>query len=102
MLEAGATIEAYDAEASANFKALVPEVTIVDDMYGAAQQADALVICTEWAEFSTPHFQQLKHEMKSPVIFDGRNIYSQDMMKKHGFHYYSVGRPTIIPSKEKV
>lgn len=102
MLDAGATIEAYDAEASANFKTLVPEVSIVHDMHKAAQHADALVICTEWSEFSTPHFEQLKNSMKSPVIFDGRNIYSQDVMKKHGFHYYSVGRPTITPSIAKV
>jgi len=102
ILEAGATIEAYDAEASANFKTIVPEVSIMHDMYEAARHADALVICTEWPEFSTPHFEQLKNSMKSPVIFDGRNIYSQEVMKKHGFHYYSVGRPTITPSIEKV
>ena len=102
MLNAGASIAAYDAEASANFKAEVPEVTIAQDMYAAAKDADAIVICTEWSEFSAPDFSRLKKLLNSPVLFDGRNIYSQSTMEKHNFHYYSVGRPTITQITAKV
>ena len=102
MLDAGASITAYDAEASANFKNEVPKVTIASDMYEAVKDADAIVVCTEWSEFSAPDFDRLKNLLNAPVIFDGRNIYSQSTMKKHNFHYYSVGRPTITQITAKV
>ncbi len=102
MLHAGATIAAYDAEASTNFKNEVPEVTISTDMYDAVQEADALVLCTEWSEFSAPDFDRLKNLLNTPVLFDGRNMYPQSTMKKHNFHYYSVGRPTITQTTAKV
>ncbi|MBC8203818.1 MAG: UDP-glucose/GDP-mannose dehydrogenase family protein [Planctomycetes bacterium] len=102
MLKAGASITAYDAEASANFSNEVPEVHIANDMYDAAQDADAIVVCTEWSEFSAPDFDRLKNILNAPVLFDGRNIYSQRTMKKHNFHYYSVGRPTVTQKTAKV
>ena len=64
-------------------------------MYEAAADADALVICTEWDEFSSPDFDLLKAKLKDQVIFDGRNLYIRAEMARHGFHYYSVGRPTL-------
>ena len=102
MIEAGATITAYDAEASENFKDAVPEVEISKDMYGATKNADALVICTEWSEFSTPDFARLKMSLSSPVLFDGRNMYSREAMARNGFHYYSVGRSTVSPETTTV
>jgi len=101
LLEAGASIVAYDAEAGDNFKKEVPEVELVNEMYSALDQADALVICTEWSEFSAPDFDKVKILLSSPVIFDGRNMYSQQTMSKNEFHYYSVGRPTITPAPVK-
>ena len=61
-------------------------------MYGALEDADALVICTEWGVFRNPNFQVMKELLKSDVIFDGRNLYETDEMKAEGFHYESIGR----------
>ncbi|MDP7009626.1 MAG: UDP-glucose/GDP-mannose dehydrogenase family protein [Phycisphaerales bacterium] len=102
MLEAGASVTAYDPEAADNFSREIPRVEICGDLYEAAQQADAVVLCTEWAEFSSPDFVKLKSLLKTPVLFDGRNMYTRSTMEKHNFHYYSVGRPTITPITEKV
>ena len=101
LIKAGASVTAYDAEASSNFKQEVPEIEIATEMYSAVEGADALVICTEWSEFSAPDFNKLKMHLASPVIFDGRNIYTQETMARHHFHYYSVGRPTMTPATVK-
>jgi UDPglucose 6-dehydrogenase len=70
-------------------------LSFADDMYSALDGADALIIATEWAEFSSPDFAKVKQLLKQPVIFDGRNIYDMDAMKQTGFYYQSVGRETI-------
>ena len=54
--------------------------------------ADALAIITEWKEFRSPHFDNLKKQLKAPVIFDRRNLYDPGLMKKQGFKYYAIGR----------
>ena len=61
-------------------------------MYGALEDADALVICTEWGVFRTPDFSKMKALLKNPVIFDGRNLYEVKDMRSEGFHYESIGR----------
>jgi UDPglucose 6-dehydrogenase len=61
-------------------------------MYGALEDADALVICTEWGVFRNPNFDTMKHLLKEPIIFDGRNLYDTQEMKELGFHYESIGR----------
>jgi UDPglucose 6-dehydrogenase len=61
----------------------------------ALDQADALLIATEWSVFRTPEFEQLSKRMKSKVIFDGRNLYGLDQMKELGFYYSSIGRDTV-------
>ena len=68
------------------------KITLADKSYNALKGADALVIATEWSEFREPDFARMRKLMKTPVIFDGRNIYSPDQMKAQGFTYYSVGR----------
>lgn len=95
LLDAGAEVTGFDPEASATFSTEVPNVTIANDMYEAAENADAIVICTEWAEFSSPNFTTLIEILNTPLIFDGRNLYSRDKMASLGFTYYSVGRPTV-------
>jgi UDPglucose 6-dehydrogenase len=95
LLDAGAVVTGFDPEASETFSAEVPEICIAKDMYEAAKNADAIVICTEWAEFSSPDFATLKSILNAPIIFDGRNLYSRDKMNSLGFTYYSVGRPTV-------
>jgi UDPglucose 6-dehydrogenase len=61
------------------------------------KDADALAIMTEWGEFRTPDFAEMRTLMKAPVIFDGRNIYKLKQMRDAGFTYYSIGRPVVKP-----
>lgn len=92
----GATAFGYDPVAAENARAeLGPAATITDDMYEALKGADALVISTDWDEFKSPDFAKIKQLMKSPVIFDGRNLYRLSAMKENGFTYYSVGRSPV-------
>jgi UDPglucose 6-dehydrogenase len=56
---------------------------------------DALVICTDWAEFRHPEYEQMKQKMKLPIIFDGRNLYRLQTMAEEGFVYWSVGRGLV-------
>ena len=61
----------------------------------ALEGADALAIVTEWKHFINPDFDKLRGLMRQPVIFDGRNLYRSERMKKAGFTYYSIGRPAV-------
>jgi hypothetical protein len=72
---------------------------LADKSYSALKGADALVIATEWSEFREPDFARMRKLMKTPVIFDGRNIYSPDQMKAQGFTYYSVAVMAGIKGK---
>jgi UDPglucose 6-dehydrogenase len=93
LLRAGARVQAYDPQAEAAARRIFgKKIALADNSYSALKGADALVIATEWNEFREPDFNRMRKLMKSPVIFDGRNIYSPDQMKAQGFTYYSVGR----------
>jgi UDPglucose 6-dehydrogenase len=95
LLAAGAKIQAFDPEARANVKKIYgseKNLTIADNEYDALKGADALLIATEWSEFKSPDFKQLKKLLKQPVIFDGRNIYDPKQVKIEGFLYESIGR----------
>ncbi len=95
----GATCVAYDPVANANARAeLGPTATIVDDMHECVKGADALVVSTDWDEFKSPDFERLKGLMRTPVIFDGRNLYRVATMRDHGFTYHSVGRAPVRAS----
>lgn len=91
--EAGAKIRAYDPVAMDNARALMPSVEYCESAYHAAKGVDAVIVITEWREFRLLNMERLKGVMKSPVIFDGRNIYDHDRIKAIGFEYFSVGRP---------
>ena len=94
LTEAGATVTAFDPEAMANVKKTIGDkITYVDNQYAALENADALIIATEWAEFRTPDFEQLAAKLKSKAIFDGRNLFEVDQVRELGFHYESIGRP---------
>jgi UDPglucose 6-dehydrogenase len=99
LLAAGATVSAYDPEAMPNVKKLGKKVDFAKGQYEALENADALVICTEWAAFRTPDFTRMLNEIKSKVIFDGRNLYSNDQIKKIGLNYFSIGRKSVRKSK---
>ncbi|NQX77819.1 UDP-glucose/GDP-mannose dehydrogenase family protein [Gilvibacter sp.] len=96
LLELGATITAFDPEAMPNVKAKVGDkINFADSMYEAIENADALIINTEWSIFRTPNLNTLKDNLNHPVIFDGRNLYDVNEMAIEGFHYISVGRKEI-------
>ena len=93
LLEAGAKVKAHDPEAMDEARKVFGDrIEYVKDNYEVVRDADALVVITEWNEFRRPNFDRMKSLMKSPVIFDGRNIYEPKEMKEHGFIYYGIGR----------
>ena len=96
LITAGAEVRATDPEAIPNFKQQYDgNITYSHDMYDVLVDADALAIVTEWNEFRTPDFQRMKSLMKSPLIFDGRNIYDPEDLPEQGFVYSSIGREMI-------
>ena len=96
LLKAGASVTAYDPEAMNNVKGVLGDtIQYTDHQYDALQDADALVIATEWSEFRTPDFNNIISLLKNKVIFDGRNLFDLHKMEEMGFHYVSVGRRTI-------
>jgi UDPglucose 6-dehydrogenase len=93
LLEAGAAVRAYDPEAEKYARGIWGNrITFAEKSYDALPGADALAVVTEWNEFREPDFPRMRKLMRSPVIFDGRNIYSRDLMRTHGFTYFSIGR----------
>ena len=93
LLQAGATVQVYDPEAMGVAKKLFGNrVTYAEANYGALKGADGLAIVTEWNEFRRPDFERMRSLMRSPVIFDGRNLFTPDQMKQSRFTYYSIGR----------
>ena len=93
LLDAGATVSAYDPEAMKVARTIFgSRVDFKDKGYEALAGADGLVIVTEWHEFREPDWNRIKKLLKTPVIFDGRNIYNPDHLRGLGFTYYSMGR----------
>ncbi|MDP1822718.1 MAG: UDP-glucose/GDP-mannose dehydrogenase family protein [Archangium sp.] len=93
LLGKGAAIRAFDPVAQETARRVLNDrVTFVERPYDALSGADALFVVTEWNEFRHPDFERMKALMKSPVVFDGRNIYSPVKMKELGFTCFSVGR----------
>jgi UDPglucose 6-dehydrogenase len=98
LLEAGANVVAYDPEAMENVKKLDKyKIEYTTDQYTALEQADALLICTEWSAFRNPDFQKISDKLRNKVIFDGRNLFDLDKMRELGFYYKSIGRSTVQP-----
>jgi len=93
ILAAGAAVHAYDPEAMKVARGIFgAKIQYADKSYDALAGADALAIVTEWNEFREPDFARMRKIMKSPVIFDGRNIYNPEQIRGLGFTYYSMGR----------
>lgn len=104
LLAAGAKVRAFDPEAVKNVKKLyVGQTNLVfaNNPYDALNGADALLIATEWQVFKSPDFARMKKALRQPIIFDGRNLYSLDEAREHGFYYQSVGRETVKPDGQK-
>lgn len=92
LLQEGATVRAYDPVAMPNMQALYPHITYCRNAYEVAEGADALALVTEWNEFKQLNFERIKSLMRQPNLFDGRNLYDPQRMRKLGFYYYGIGR----------
>jgi len=92
LLKEGATLRVHDPKAMEKAKALLPNVTYVDDMNDVAQGCDALVIATEWEEFKQLDLARAKKFLTHPILFDGRNLFDPHELEKLGWIYKSVGR----------
>jgi len=88
----GANVRAYDPVTMEKAKVLFPDVIYADNPYEAAEDADAIILVTEWREFLSLDMERLKKVMKSPVIYDGRNIFDMEKLKGLGFEYHGMGR----------
>jgi UDPglucose 6-dehydrogenase len=96
LLSKGAKVQAFDPEAMENVKALYGDkVNFVSSATKATENADALLIATEWTTFRSPDFDMLKDNLKDDVIFDGRNLYDTNTVRDKGLVYYSIGRETV-------
>ncbi|MGD9648594.1 MAG: UDP-glucose/GDP-mannose dehydrogenase family protein [Pirellulales bacterium] len=96
LLERGAQITVHDPEATANVHHLYGDrLAYAEQPYDALNEADALAICTEWEEYRNPDFALMRERMKTPTIFDGRNLYEPDDMRAEGFAYHSIGRASV-------
>lgn len=94
LLQSGATVSVFDPEAMKNVQQLMgKKLDYAENMYAALNNADGLIIATEWSEFRTPDFDQMKSCLKKKVIFDGRNLFEKELMIQEGFEYVSIGRP---------
>lgn len=92
----GASVTVYDPEAMNNVRRVLGDVVeYAASPYEALEQADGLVIATEWNEFRTPDFDRIKAALRQPVIFDGRNLFDVKKLGERGFAYFSIGRPAI-------
>src|SRR5262249_39734771 len=95
---AGATITAYDPVALDNARALLPKgIRFASSPYEAAEGADALALITEWNEFKFLNLERLRGLLRRPVIFDGRNLWEPERMRRLGFEYHSIGRRSVQP-----
>jgi UDPglucose 6-dehydrogenase len=99
LLKAGAKVHAFDPVASETAPAALRQqgtdlanFRLTGHAYEALEGADSLVLVTEWNEFRTPDFDRIKSTLKEPVVFDGRNLWKPDALKKKGFRYYGIGR----------
>ena len=97
LLAKGAKLTVFDPEAMDNVKRkLGDQINYANSMYEATENADALIICTEWSIFRTPNFQKLRENLTQPIIFDGRNLYDVAEMEREGFTYFSIGRKEVL------
>jgi UDPglucose 6-dehydrogenase len=97
LVGAGARVRAYDPAAGHEAKRLYrdsPGIEIVDAALAALEGADALAVVTEWQEFRSPDFATIKARLKTPAIFDGRNLYDPAVVRGLGFEYFAIGRRT--------
>lgn len=99
--EKGASIRAYDPKAMDECRRIYgdrDDLILVEQQEDALDNADALIVATEWKSFSAPDFDEIAAKLKSPVIFDGRNLYDPHQLKRHGLDYFAIGRNGLTSS----
>ncbi|MGF1677898.1 MAG: UDP-glucose dehydrogenase family protein [Candidatus Methylacidiphilales bacterium] len=98
MIADGAKVKAYDPKAMEKCAKEYPTLTLVSDPYEVADDAEALVIATEWQDFKVLDWVKIRERMRTPLIFDGRNLLNPDEMGALGFEYHSIGRKAVSRS----
>ncbi len=98
LLERGATVKAFDPQAMEHTKAIVSDVIYTQNAYEVAEDADALVLATEWREFKLLDMERIRNSMNQPVLLDGRNFYNPEEKTRMGFTYYGLGRGIFRPN----
>jgi UDPglucose 6-dehydrogenase len=94
---AGATVTGYDPIANDNVRALLGDgISLADDPYVAAEGADAVVLITEWHQLRQPDFSRLRQVVRTPLLFDGRNVWDPIEARAAGFEYTGIGRPSLL------
>jgi UDPglucose 6-dehydrogenase len=99
LLAAGARVQVHDPQAIEIARTVFEDrVQYCEQNYDALHSADALAILTEWKPYRTPDFERMKRRMRQPIIFDGRNLFSPELMARQGFEYLGIGRPRVMPN----
>jgi UDPglucose 6-dehydrogenase len=99
LMERGARVRAYDPVATDNARKVLPAgVTYCESPYEAASGADAVALVTEWNEFKFLNLERLRAALRRPLIFDGRNLWEPERMRRLGFEYHSIGRKPSLPA----
>ena len=99
LVDLGATVRAYDPVAIPNARSVLPgSVVYCDSPYDAASGSDGVALVTEWNEFKLLNLDRLRSLMRRPAVFDGRNLWEPERMRRLGFEYYSIGRKPALPS----
>ena len=100
LLREGADVSAYDPQATEKARAVLPDVHYCGNPYEAAQDAEAILIATEWEEFRQIDWKRLRGLVSRPLIVDGRNALQAASVTPHGFHYFSIGRAAVLSETE--
>jgi UDPglucose 6-dehydrogenase len=99
LVHLGATVRAYDPVALDNARTALPaSVIYCASSYEAAEGADAIALVTEWNEFKFLNLERVRQVMRRPVIFDGRNLWEPERMRRLGFEYHGIGRKPVLPA----
>src|SRR5881392_222973 len=99
LVQLGAQVRAYDPVAMENAKRVLPaSVVYCDSPYAAATDADAVALVTEWNEFKLLNLERLRAVMRRPIVYDGRNLWEPERMRRLGFEYHSIGRKPVLPA----
>jgi UDPglucose 6-dehydrogenase len=99
LLQRGAAVRVYDPVAAGNARKILPAAVVYcDSPYDAATGTDAVALVTEWNEFKFLNLERLRSVMRRPVVFDGRNIWEPERMRRLGFEYHSIGRKSVLPA----